>query len=679
MHRFSPPLLSIIIFLLIISPVFSDEEEDYFDFGLTGGLVITAGRTPEPMEEVPAQIIVITAEDINESGAVNLRELLERIPGVRFSGAMSGAGSEAISMRGFGENSFGRVLILVDGNRINLPDMNNINWNSILLSDIERIELMDGSASVQYGNNAVGGVINIITRRRGERQTIAGLGFGSFFPARSSPFIPSPWGNLFHRQFISHFQPASWGSFSISGENTISGGYRDRQASRSSGLGAGVNVFLQSNLRLSFNASYSNLGFQLPGSLTGLQFEENPRQAINQEDENSEHYFSGGFGLQWFPAEDMELNLPISYKGNIRKTDMASFFSFSDRSLHSFEARPQVTFSINIGNMPLRLLGGVDFYYANLNVYSYGTPERTGTPDNLRVGMWTLGPYINARLTPIRDLTFSLGLRFDIARVNAVYTAMTGFDGTKFFNAFVYETGVVYNPMENLRLYARFSSLFRYPFIEEVADAWNGFNDNLVPERGFNTELGASYSYENILDINGNFFFMSLKDEIAYNSATWTNENMDNTRRIGINIGLSLKPLDFISPNFLNLTASYSFVNAVFTNGPNSGNFIPLVPAHNINGSIIFTLPFGLELGPDFMFTSSSYDSMDTANSMARLKSYFLLGFSARYNFDIGVGDLSILLTGKNLLNASYSPLSYWGGLYPADGRSISISLQYRF
>ena len=111
------------------------------------------------------------ADDIARSGAVSAVEILETVGGVHFSGAIAGAGSEQISMRGFGENSHGRVLVLVDGNKINDPDLKGANWNAIPLSCIERIEILDGSASVLYGNYAVGGVINIITKKGGERQT----------------------------------------------------------------------------------------------------------------------------------------------------------------------------------------------------------------------------------------------------------------------------------------------------------------------------------------------------------------------------------------------------------------------------------------------------------------------------------------------------------------------------
>ena len=110
--------------------------------------IVTAGRTAEDPASVPAQVTVISAAQIAESGASSLVQVLERVPGVSFMPSMAGPGTETVSMRGFGENSFGRVLVLVDGVRQNNPDMKSINWNAVALSDIERIEVLDGSASV---------------------------------------------------------------------------------------------------------------------------------------------------------------------------------------------------------------------------------------------------------------------------------------------------------------------------------------------------------------------------------------------------------------------------------------------------------------------------------------------------------------------------------------------------
>ena len=672
--------------------------QDYFDYGETDEIVITADRTMEEAAKVPARITVISAADIAESWAVSVNGVLETVAGVRFTGATAGPGSEAVSMRGFGENSYGRVLVLVDGNKLNDPDMKAANWNAIALSDIERIEVLDGSASVQYGNSAVGGVINIITKKDGVRRTLietAGGGFFDYFQNRES---------------VSHFQPLSRGNFSLSAEHFGTGGYRERQQAQTVNLNGKGTVFIRDNLTLSLHGFFSYLDYQLPGGLTKEQFDNNPRQALHEDwslvdwitvfypsysfnggDKNTECHFGGGAGVRWNPAKNVELNLPFSYRGKLTGIDMASYSSnpYTDKSLHAFEARPQGSVLFDFSGMSLRLLGGLDLYYAQLNADSYSDKSRTAKTNGFEISQWTLGPYLTARFSLLSNLFVSAGARFDTAITNASKDDGT-VKGDKAHNALVYDAGLVFNPLADLKLYAKFAALFRYPFVDELAQVQgfsDKFNHNLAPEKGFNTEIGAAYRMGTILDISANFFFMRIEDEIAYDDAVSANINLDKTQRLGTNIGLSLRPLDLVS-----LDGSYSFVNAVFTGGVNKNKQVPLVPQHKVYGSVMVHLPFGLSFGPDVEYVGGCYYGGDIGNGAGIMDGYFLLGARARFVLD--QGRFALQITAKNLLGIKYAaygkamydsytmygPSPEWiYTLYPADGRSLNVSLRYRF
>jgi iron complex outermembrane receptor protein len=179
----------------------SDRETDE-----TIDFVITAGRTPEETNKVSGQVTVITADDIAESGATTVPDVLQMVPGIRFSTDQTGTG--AISMRGIsGNTGRGKVLVIVDGMRLNPIDTNGkVNWDMINLSEVERIEVLDGGASVQYGDNASVGVINIITKKSGVAKTDITVSGGSFSQ---------------NEQRFSHHQPTGWGGF------TVSGGHRE--------------------------------------------------------------------------------------------------------------------------------------------------------------------------------------------------------------------------------------------------------------------------------------------------------------------------------------------------------------------------------------------------------------------------------------------------------------------
>lgn len=131
-------------------------------------VVVTATRTPKPLKNVPVVTRVITAEDIRRTDATHIGELLQQeLPGVEFSFSMNQQVS--LNMQGFGGNS---VLFLVDGERLAGETLDNIDYSRLNLDNVGRIEIVRGAASTLYGSNAVGGVVNIISKNSTEPWTL---------------------------------------------------------------------------------------------------------------------------------------------------------------------------------------------------------------------------------------------------------------------------------------------------------------------------------------------------------------------------------------------------------------------------------------------------------------------------------------------------------------------------
>lgn len=123
-------------------------------------VVVTATRTPKVLKDVPIVTRVITLNDIKKSDATHIGELLQsELPGIEFSYSMNQQTS--LNMQGFGGNA---VLFLVDGERLAGETLDNIDYCRLNLDNVERIEIVKGAASSLYGSNAVGGVVNIISR-----------------------------------------------------------------------------------------------------------------------------------------------------------------------------------------------------------------------------------------------------------------------------------------------------------------------------------------------------------------------------------------------------------------------------------------------------------------------------------------------------------------------------------
>ena len=131
-------------------------------------VVITATRTPKLLKDAPLVTRVIEARDFKNTDISNVQDLLQtELPGIEFTYSMNQQVS--LNMQGFGGNS---VLFLVDGERLAGETLDNVDYSRLCLDDVGRIEIVKGAASSLYGSNAVGGVVNIISKQSDEPWTL---------------------------------------------------------------------------------------------------------------------------------------------------------------------------------------------------------------------------------------------------------------------------------------------------------------------------------------------------------------------------------------------------------------------------------------------------------------------------------------------------------------------------
>lgn len=138
----------------------AEEPEFSIDEKMLDEVVVTATRTPKALKDVPVVTRVITTEEIERADATNIQDLLtEELPGLEFGYAMSQETS--LNMSGFGGNA---VLFLIDGERLAGETMDNVDYNRLDLGNVGQVEIVKGASSALYGANAVGGVVNLISR-----------------------------------------------------------------------------------------------------------------------------------------------------------------------------------------------------------------------------------------------------------------------------------------------------------------------------------------------------------------------------------------------------------------------------------------------------------------------------------------------------------------------------------
>lgn len=136
-------------------------------------VVVTAGRVEQRLSEAPASVTVLTEKEIQSSAAQTTDDLLRQVPGFslfrRSSSLVTHPTTQGVSLRGIGPSGASRALVLIDGIPLNDPFGGWVYWNKVPRLGIERIEVVRGSGSSVWGNYALGGVINIITRRPEKR------------------------------------------------------------------------------------------------------------------------------------------------------------------------------------------------------------------------------------------------------------------------------------------------------------------------------------------------------------------------------------------------------------------------------------------------------------------------------------------------------------------------------
>ena len=153
------------------------EAEDEPHVHMLDETVVTATRTEKDMMKTPASISVITAEDIKRHNVKTLSDALAMLPGV-YDGRTHGMSEVAngITVRGFGESN---ILFLYDGMTINDGFSGGMNWNTVSIDDVKRIEVLRGPASSLYGGKAVGAVVNIISKNPEQDSVHAYASYGT--------------------------------------------------------------------------------------------------------------------------------------------------------------------------------------------------------------------------------------------------------------------------------------------------------------------------------------------------------------------------------------------------------------------------------------------------------------------------------------------------------------------
>ena len=647
-----------------------DTENNAEDVYILDEVVITATRDQESIYKIPANVSVITENDIKTSGATSVLELLDKLEGIYVRSYSGNPAQSMIDMRGFGgENPYGKTLILLNGMKLNRPDMRGINWMQVPINTIERIEVVRGASSAIYGDAALGGVINIITKKGdGTLKTNAAVLAGSYGFQNESVSITAN-----HKKW----------DYALNGENNFSDGYRDRArfSSQSGGFYMGYEVSDQ--LNLSFGASLNKTDYQMPGPLTKAQMKQNRRQAINSDDDGVDNYTNLNFGIKSLLGFFGSLDIQANYSKKELQYNMASWSTFSNIDITTYALMPKYILQKDILGFKNKLTLGMDWYHEPFKQNKFAKRERTKKKSTTDLTGNSLAWYIRNEFTLLDPLILSFGFRHDRTSIKGTHNdyndSTKNWDDDKDHRANAYEAGVTYLIGKTSNVYAKYGTVFRIPFFDEQAN-YNGwedsFNKDLEKETGKSMEIGTQLNPIAGLKIAASLFRTDIENEIAWSDAKNFNINMDDTRHEGAEISGSWQINDWAK-----LYGNFTYHKAKFIAGENKGNDLPLVPGKMANLGMNLNLPFDFSLRPEIRYVDESYLSSDNDNNAEKLGDYTLYNLYVFYRPQMDRIDqirLSCFAGIENLTDVEYSSFGTDGAPWSPNSYYPMPGIQYK-
>jgi iron complex outermembrane receptor protein len=638
-----------------------------------GEVIVTATRAQQRMERVPANVTVIDEEDIKNSNAKNVANLLRTEEGIVVRDLLGNGKTSQVDLRGFGETGPYNTLVLVDGRRINEIDLSGVDWMQIPLEQVERIEIVRGTGSVLYGDNAVGGVINIITKIPTQELKVTGsVNAGSYDRHKEEAHISGGRENIAASLFASY-------------EETD--GYRDNNEFRAKDVGGKIVLAPTEFLNLNLSGSYHSDDYGLPSSLTEAE-EAIDRKGTTTSFDNAEtrdEYLR--FGLDLDLGVHGNIVTDFSYRDRKSEEAFVSFTFASERNADTWAITPRYVWNGEVLACANTLIAGFDFYRSEQDVESFfGTPLMPSAVSDIERDSY--GFYFNNEFSLLQNLILSIGARRERVRYDVSERDLSPFfplapvDDTVTERESAYNAGCTFLYGSGSSIFARANRSFRFPLTDEliVYDFFAGqilVNPDIKPQTGRHYEFGVRHYFTPQIQGNVTLFRAEIEDEIFFDATTFTNTNHPETLRHGVEIGAKV---DLFTQ--LTLYGNYTYTKATFEKDPFDENHVPAVPRHKGNlGFRIYDLLEGLVISMDYNYVGSSYAISDQANAFEKLDRYYTIDARLSYGWK-GVKAFAGV---NNLTDQEYTEYAAIGGfpttlkLFPAPERNWVGGLEFTF
>ena len=605
--------------------------------------MVTASRVPTQKVDTPADISVITKEEIADQNYASASDALRAIPGVNVLG--SGAKGSSMGQDKILLNGDERVLVLVDGRRMNLGSSGNSSADWLPpVNAIERIEVLKGGGSALYGTDAVGGVINVIMKK--------GSDIGNHVTVKAAG------GSWNAEQY----------AISASGSND-------------SGLGLIVSATKERRGEYKFkNANgksqmMKNSGYDDTGVIVKLDQKvgEDNRIGVNFEHINAEGGSPFGYS-KWGTTDShkrISNNVALRYDWN-ESSDEKGYVQVYKNYQHAHFRSPSVSNQSNFTDSTVGFEAQQNFKFSETDAFTAGLEYYKTTVDN------------NALYTGKRDINNKAIFaenRWEFAPTWQLNTGLRYDHHSRYGSEVTPKVALNKKFDENSNVYLSWGRVFNAPTTDDLfwhqvdSSQWGTFytygDPNLKPEKGYVWTFGGNTKLNEKTSLSANVFYSKITDAIDGDYTSVPNYtlavNVNKEKRRGLELSLNH---DF--DDNLSAYASYTYVQVKQDKG--KGFTKDLTTKPNIYRA-------GLKYkNADWLFTLNANAVTGQSEKNFVDSSYFTLDLGAQYKIN---DNAKLFINGYNLTNARYAE---FGGLYkngeakyPMAGRSFIIGAEYTF
>ncbi|MCK5345517.1 MAG: TonB-dependent receptor, partial [Candidatus Heimdallarchaeota archaeon] len=583
-------------------------------------IVVTASRIGQHDYKIAGNVTVIDKKQIENSNAQNIPDILDQTLGVNIYDS-STSKSSVLDIRGFGDTAARNVLVLVNDRRVNAADISGADLVQIPIEAIEKIEIIRGAGSILYGDNAVGGVVNIITKKgKGTVSGEVGFSMGSYDKRKTDITISGEKHNV---------------SYYLYSKYNDERGYRQNSDLLAKDFNARVGYSPTDKISMDLNIGWHEDNQGLPGGLSISDLESLGRKGSKYETDFSntkDRNMSLGFEVNPWPDDFYFGKFVVDFYYRNRDT-YAEFNKWGDyhtkRSSDTKGITGKYIFDRTIFDREVNFVTGVEYYDDESEILGSGL-----NADDVTISKEEIGIYGFMESEVLEKLFLSGGVRYHQA--NYKFSDRNVYlDEEKKPEEWISGGGFKYEYGKGSNVHLNVQKTFRFLATDEwYQSAYNPtygvspqLNTDLEQQVGLQYEVGIKHNFNDALMVNVTPYWMDNKNEIFFDPTTFANSNYDKTRRIGVEVGKRIniaKLMDIGLFDDLEFFTNYTYQDAKFNGGSNNKKLIPMVPTHQADCGVSMKFLDNFIVSFAGKYVGSRFAINDVGNATPKAKPYYV-------------------------------------------------------